>query len=169
MGSAPVPGPAARKLLIGQSALQGQSQGSFDRAEWYIVPPCNALRSSHSWPQHCGYRAGASRTSLLLRNTEAADFVGYSGPLPGLGRRSCPGPSGCYFDGPDGHLVQSSRSQPLAAYQAAAKLSFRGRTLLGGRRLAGAAPAPAHAIPMVCGGARRRTLPGAAMEASANR
>jgi hypothetical protein len=78
MGSAPVPGPAARKLPIGDSALEGQSQGRFDHAEWCIVPPRNALRGSHSWPQHCSYNSGVSRTSLFLRNAEPADFVGYN-------------------------------------------------------------------------------------------
>jgi hypothetical protein len=73
MGSAPIPGPAARKLLIGHSALEGQSQGRFDHAEWCIVPPCNAPCSNHSWPQHCSYRSGASRTSLFLMEAPGED------------------------------------------------------------------------------------------------
>jgi hypothetical protein len=73
MGSAPIPGPAARKLLIGHSALEGQSQGRFDHAEWCIVPPCNAPCSNHSWPQHCSYRSGASRTSFFLMKAPGED------------------------------------------------------------------------------------------------
>ena len=45
-----------------------------------------------------------------------------------------------------------------------AELVFRGRTLLGSVGLLVAAPHPAHAISMVCGGGRGRTLPVTAME-----
>ena len=75
MGSAPVPGPAARKLLIRHGAPEGQSEGRFDHAQWCIVPPRNALRGSHSWRQLRSCNSGVFRTSLFLMDKDTMLFA----------------------------------------------------------------------------------------------
>jgi hypothetical protein len=69
-GSAPIPRAGdSRIAALGTWSARRLVTRRFDRAEWVITPPPDALRGGRPWPQPCNYNSGASRTSAFLTDT----------------------------------------------------------------------------------------------------